>query len=94
MPSSGEGAHIDKKSVAVVSYIHCLSHHLKEIAQGADINVGFSALHKLGSPRRITQKKSQKICEKQRTNKYVECHACVIYRIPLSCGSDYVGQTY
>ncbi|XP_064470235.1 uncharacterized protein LOC135384986 [Ornithodoros turicata] len=80
---------------AVIPYIHKVSHKLKKMAGRADVRVVFSAPEKLIKLCRLLNgvHREPKGCKKQHRNPYVECRQNVVYRIPLSCGKSYVGQT-
>uniref|UniRef100_A0A224Z125 Tick transposon n=1 Tax=Rhipicephalus zambeziensis TaxID=60191 RepID=A0A224Z125_9ACAR len=85
----------NKENVAVIPYIHQVSHNLKKIAGRSNTRVLFSAPLKLGNLCKKTNpdKKISVVCPKKHTKPFIPCRTCVIYRIPLSCGRVYIGQT-
>lgn len=85
----------EKKKVAVVPYIHGLSHGLKKIANRVNVRVALSAPHKLVNIAKATTKTGVNNlgCHTNHRVPYVPCTERVVYHIPLTCGSSYVGQT-
>lgn len=86
----------ERKKVAVVPYIHGLSHGLKKIANRVDVKVALSAPHKLVKFAKETTKTgaNNRGCHVKHRTQYVPCVDRVVYRIPLTkCGSVYVGQS-
>ncbi|CAN7937445.1 unnamed protein product, partial [Ixodes hexagonus] len=84
-----------KVNVVVIPYIHRVSHNLKKIAMRSNVKVVFSAPNKLMNLYKLTKPdvSAKRECKKRHRTKFVDCTGCVIYRIPLSCGKQYVGQT-
>ena len=84
-----------KQKTAVVPYLHTISHNLKKIAQRANVRVAFSAPDKLSKICRITDPNRKKVaaCTIKHKIKFVQCTVNVVYRVPLSCGKLYIGQT-
>lgn len=79
------------KRVAVVPYFHKVSHALKFLAAQFGVGVVFSNLFRLD---RLTPFSSIQLgCTKAHRSKFVGCSSEVVYSIPLSCGSQYIGQT-
>lgn len=79
----------------VVPYMHNLSHGLKKIANRVNVNVVFSAPHKLHSlcKKVNTSSISTVSCAKKHRSNFVPCVEGVVYSFPLSCGKEYIGQT-
>ena len=79
----------------MIPYMHSVAHNLKKVAQRYNVPIVFSGPKKLGrlcskinNPRPIADP-----CNTKHRNKYVECMTGVLYGIPMSCGSSYVGQS-
>lgn len=85
-----------QQKVAVIPYVHKVAHNLKKVVGRAGVKLLFSAQNKLGS---LCQKvnregrKKKRGCTKKHKQKFVECRQGVVYKIPLSCGNYYIGQT-
>ena len=84
-----------RNKVAVVPYLHRVSHGLKKIGKRVDVTVVFSAPNKLSKLcRNVNHSNGGSLgCTKKHQNRFVECTEKVVYSIPLSCGKQYVGQT-
>ncbi|MDD9361340.1 MAG: hypothetical protein PV344_00160 [Anaplasma sp.] len=84
-----------KQKIAVVPYIHGITHKLKKIAARQDITVVCSAPNKAYSMcRKVNQDTNHiKTCNISHRTRYAPCEAGVVYHIPLSCGMCYIGQT-
>uniref|UniRef100_A0A224Z9D3 Tick transposon n=1 Tax=Rhipicephalus zambeziensis TaxID=60191 RepID=A0A224Z9D3_9ACAR len=83
-----------EKKVAVVPYIHTVSHNLKRIARRSGVDIVFSAPVRLqGFCRRVNAEKENIVCSTNHGEKFVDCVKDVIYSIPLSCARVYIGQT-
>lgn len=93
--SESEGITQNKQKVAVLPYIHRLSHNLKKIAGRFGVPVVLTAPSKLSRlcPRVNNKSRKAEACTKKHANKYVECETAVVYEIPTSCGRTYIGQT-
>ncbi|XP_049276158.1 uncharacterized protein LOC125760315 [Rhipicephalus sanguineus] len=93
--SNNSGKSNRNKKVAVIPYIHRISHNLKEAAQKAGVEVAFSAPQKLSRLCRLTEPCSSAplIYDVKHRVKFVQCQKGVVYNIPLSCGKVYIGQT-
>lgn len=78
-----------------IPYIHKVSHNLKRIGQRADIRVALTAPNKLSKLcSRVNNRTYVGVqCNKTHRSQFVNCVANVVYRIPLTCGKEYVGQT-
>uniref|UniRef100_A0A6M2CJD0 Putative tick transposon n=1 Tax=Rhipicephalus microplus TaxID=6941 RepID=A0A6M2CJD0_RHIMP len=83
------------KKISVIPYMHNISHRLRKIGQQCGVRVVFSAPHKLSYLSRVTcpVKKRKRQCTTKHRKKFLDCSHNVIYRIPLSCGCCYIGQT-
>lgn len=83
------------KKMAVIPYIHGVSHGLKKTGERNGVKVIFSAPYKLrGLCKKANDEQvSRKKFEVKHKYKYVECSNGVVYEIPLTCGKTYVGQT-
>lgn len=84
-----------KGKVAVLPYIHTVSHNLKRIAKRADVSVVFSAPDKLSRLCRHVNSDtpSSEVCRKKHQRQFIPCATNVVYSIPLLCGREYIGQT-
>ena len=76
-----------------IPYIHRFSHNLKKVTQRYDVKVVFSAPCKLGQICPTLTKEKKKSCTKKHVHSYTDCVTHVVYKIPLSCGKEYIGQT-
>ena len=83
------------EKIAVVPYIHGITHKLKKIAARQDVKVVCSAPNKAYSMcRKVNQDTNHiKICNISHRTQYAPCETGVVYHIPLSCGKCYIGQT-
>lgn len=85
-----------RRKIAVIPYIHQTSHNLKKIGKHVGVDVVFSAPLKLSilckktNPCNIKEKKS---CKIQHQDRFISCDEGVVYRVPLACGREYIGQT-
>lgn len=82
----------------VLPYIHNFSHRIKNIAARYEVRVSLSAPFRLkGLCRKVNNEvdetNSKALCQVKHRSKFVECVEGVVYKIPLSCGRSYVGQT-
>lgn len=84
----------DKRPV-VIPYIHNVSHNIKKVGEKHGISVLLSAPQKLSKLCGRVERGDTRldICQKKHATKYVGCRVGVVYRIPLSCGRVYVGQS-
>lgn len=84
-----------RQRLAVIPYIHQVSHNMKKVASRYNIPVVFSAPNKLKKlcPKINTPQDRQVQCTIKHKKKYVPCQSQVIYEIPFTCGKTYVGQT-
>lgn len=84
-----------REKLAVIPYMHTVSHRLKKIGQRLNVKVVFSAPDKLAqlANRTCPVKRRGKQCVVKHRTQFVDCAQGVVYRIPLSCGACYVGQT-
>lgn len=85
----------DKQKIAILPYIHGITHKLKKIAARQDIKVVCSAPNKAYSMcRKVNQDTNHmKTCNIAHRTRYAPCEKGVVYHIPLSCGKCYIGQT-
>lgn len=83
------------QQVAVIPYMHGLSHNLKRIGGKAGVKVVMSAPDKLSSlcSRTCPVRKGKTKCSVNHKNQYVHCAEGVVYKLPLSCKRAYIGQT-
>ncbi|KAH7940345.1 hypothetical protein HPB52_023059 [Rhipicephalus sanguineus] len=83
------------RNVAVVLYVHGVSHRVKKAAGRAGVRVVFSAPFLLGGMcRRVNEREgSRASCSKRHAKPFTECATCVVCEIPCLCGSVYVKQT-
>lgn len=91
--TSREGQSRNKK-VAVIPYIHQLSHNLKRIGKRAGVDVIFSAPHRLSRLCRKVNGSGEKVpdCTIKHRDPFVACSSGVVYSIPLPCGRKYVAK--
>ena len=89
-----------RKNLAVIPYLHRLSHGINNVANRYHVDVVFSVGHKLRQVcpavhRKLNGGKSDKRlrCAVKHKKKFVDCHTNVVYKIPCSCGKIYIGQT-
>ncbi|XP_040071560.1 uncharacterized protein LOC120843935 [Ixodes scapularis] len=79
---------------ACVPYVHNTSHRLRSLAARFDTKVVFTCRMKLKQMcQRVNNDGRPPECTIKHVNKYVKCREKPIYSIPLSCGSQYIGQT-
>lgn len=84
-----------RRKIAVLPYVHGITHKLKKIAARNEIQVVCSAPNKAYSMcRRVNNRTGkEKTCDIAHRTQYVPCMTGVVYNIPLSCGKCYIGQT-
>ena len=94
MPSTEEPSKTNARKIAVIPYFHKISHNLKKVAERSKVKVVFSAPRKLLSLcHRNNSNMNSNACTKKHKVTYVPCKSNVVYRIPISCGKIYIGQT-
>ncbi|CAN7941637.1 unnamed protein product, partial [Ixodes hexagonus] len=83
------------KKFEVMPYVHKVSHNLKRVAAKFSVDVVFSAPCKLSNMCAMVSapKVKKPVCSKKHAKQFVPCAAEVVYKIPLSCGRIYIGQT-
>lgn len=76
-------------------YIHKVTHRLKRVAQRHGVPVVFSARSKLGHLcAKVERGRQEKLgCGKKHKKALVPCAVSVVYKIELSCGRVYLGQS-
>lgn len=81
--------------MAVLPYVHRLSHTLKKIAGRFGTLVVFAAPSKSSAlcPRVNNKPHKGEACSKQHVDKYVDWETSVVYDIATTCGRAYIGQT-
>lgn len=86
---------IRKDKLQVMPYIHRVSHNIKKVASRYGVKVVFSAPCKLSRvcPMVTGKKKIRPQCSTMHETNYTECVCGVVYSIPLTCDSIYIGQT-
>lgn len=72
------------QKVAVMPYIHKLSHNIKKIAGRSKVKMVFSAPQKLIKLCNQRSSRVQRGCKKQHKGSFVACATNVVYSIPLS----------
>lgn len=90
-----------RKSSAVLPYIHKLSHNLKNVASRFGVSVVFSSPNKLNRVCGIVERKlknrvsgvAKEGCGVKHVTPFVQCRKGVVYLLPFSCGRVYIGQT-
>ena len=90
----------ETKRVAKIPYVHWLSHGMKRVASRYGVDVVFSAENKVGHICSAVSKKigkpqqcQKRGCAIKHVKQFVPCASGVVYKIPLSCGKAYIGQT-
>lgn len=82
------------KHLVVIPYHHKILHNVKRLAKRSEVGVVFSAPKKLASLCRLHYRNGKpKGCDKKHQTAFVSCTIGVVYRIPLSCARQYIGQT-
>lgn len=85
------------KPLVVMPYIHGIMHRLKKIASRQGVQVVCSAPNKAYAMcRKVNCRNDQNqrsICGIAHQTMCAPCEKGVVYRIPLSCGKSYIGQT-
>lgn len=91
----GQGSDNNRKRVAVIPYLHGISHSLKKVGKKAGVDVVFSAPDRLAGLCRSVNEFKGKVakCTTKHQSRFVPCDKGVVYNIPLPCGGQYVGQT-
>ncbi|XP_042149365.1 uncharacterized protein LOC121837684, partial [Ixodes scapularis] len=88
---------VERKRPVVIPNLHRISHNLKNVGKRHGIPVVFSAPEKMSQICPRVHAKAEGIarnkCSKKHARPFVPCATGVVYSIPLSCGSTYVGQT-
>lgn len=81
--------------MAVIPYLHGVSHNLRRIANKASIQVCFSAPKKLSALRSMNHDsgREKSSCQIKHRAPFVDCADAVVYDLPLNCGKKYIGQT-
>ena len=75
-------------------YIHRFCHRLKKVAAKCGVSVVFSAPEKLARMCPVVNgRKEKSACSKKHATPFVSCEMGVVYKIPLTCGRCYIGQT-
>lgn len=86
-----------KEKIVVISYLHDVSHRLKEVGSRYNINVVFSAKIKLNCScpaieKNISNKGRANRCGVKHEKQVVPYRLNVVYCIPFNCGRFDVGQ--
>lgn len=76
----------------VMPYIHRVSHNMKKVANRFGVRTVFTAPCKLAKVCALMHKKRATTCKKH-VDPSTKCIKGVVYKIPLSCGRFYIGQT-
>ena len=84
---------IGSEKCVVIPYFHGFSHLLRRIAAPLGINVIFSYNCKFETLPAAVNAEIEKCKELSTHVSVIDCKKCVVYSIPLPCGSEYVGQT-
>lgn len=77
-----------QNNIVVIPYIHGITHKLKKDCKTPKHRRGM-----LCRPVNNREKKLKKACNIAHRTRYAKCETAVVYRIPLSCGKCYIGQT-
>lgn len=92
-PERSTAAEKKTKNVHVIPYIHRVSHNIRRIASKHNVEVVFSAPCKLSKLCAMTNKDSRWQCTTKHRTRYTRCVCNVVYKIPVTCGRQYIGQT-
>src|SRR5690606_37036442 len=84
----------DKKNVIVVPYIHKMSHGLLGLVKDYGLKIVFSVPFKLSCLTPFSDLSHAFRCWTKHRDIGDNCSRNVVYKIPLSCGKLYVGQTH
>ncbi|XP_064464986.1 uncharacterized protein LOC135376414 [Ornithodoros turicata] len=77
-----------------IPYVHKISHSIKKVAERHGVPVVLSAPVKLQQLcSRVNNPKPRRGCEVQHKRPFVKCDTSLVYKIPLTCGKYYIGQT-
>ncbi|XP_072145380.1 uncharacterized protein [Dermacentor andersoni] len=82
-----------KLKCTAIPYVHQLSHRLRKVGEKCGVDVMFTAPEKLVRMCKAVNEKKKPVCAIKHACMFVPCIVGVVYRIPLSCGRCYVGQT-
>lgn len=84
-----------KSRPAVIPYVHKVSHRIKKVGEKHGVPVLLSAPQKLSKLCGRVARGDERVgvCHKNHKTRYVECKEQVVYKIPLSCGKVYIGQS-
>jgi len=80
------------RPVVAIQFSHYSGHWLKNLANDFGVLVVFKYGNKLAKLAPRTSKVTEK-CKKSGHDTFVECIDRTVYKIPLSCGKSYIGQT-
>jgi hypothetical protein len=85
----------DTSKVVAIPYYHGVSHRLAKVAQEFGVHVVYAARRKLATLTPFTRQfKTHECPVNHRSLNFVNpCAMHVVYKIPLSCGASYIGQT-
>ncbi|CAN7992159.1 unnamed protein product [Ixodes hexagonus] len=88
---------VERKRPVVNSYLHKISHNLKNVGNCYGFPVVFSAPQKMNQiclrVNAKTEGSTKNKCSKKHAKPFVPSDTGVVYSIPLSCGRTYIGQT-
>lgn len=89
---SGEATQVREKKVAVIPYLHQISHNIKRVGKRAGVNVIFSAPAKLLTMccQVNSDARPQKMCTTKHTDWFVPCEDRVVYCIPSAILSKWI----
>lgn len=84
-----------RKQVVVMPYLHGVSHNLKKVAARNGVKLVFSAPCTLSSICKRVAKHGagRSRCNTAHVKRFSRCETCIVYRIPLTCGREYIGQS-
>jgi len=91
--NSGSTDEFSKKPFVVLPYYHNFSHCLLKIAAKFNVKIVFKIPFKLSNLTPFSKSFSNFSCPtKHRSSLITPCQCNVVYLIPFSCGSNYVGE--
>lgn len=92
------GRLVERNRIAVIPYMHRISHGLKNVAGRYGVRVVFSAPNKLGRickmvEKKLSRQKAGTGCSVKHVSPFVPCSTGIVYSLPFSCGDVYIGQS-
>jgi hypothetical protein len=88
-----------KKRTAVIGFAHRISHSIRKTAKAFDSQISFKYTKKFKSLAgsferyRLKRLETRKSCTHRKDISNIECEDGVVYKLPLKCGANYIGET-